>query len=134
MTNKDTISFAENRRSERIPAPVGTTILIRNSAGYLDTLYVKDISTVGMLVNGYISAEKYPVNTSINGILLNVPPCELNANSRISLVINEGKIVHSLIDQVTKTVCYGVEFTNESSFVKEKLERLVSKISPHSRY
>jgi hypothetical protein len=132
MTKKFMIFTSENRRSQRIPAPVGTTVLIKNSAGYLDTLYVQDISVVGMLVNGYISEERYPLDTSLKGILLNIPPCELNAHSRISLLINEGKVVHSLVDQVSKTVCYGIEFMNESSYVKETLESLVNKIRPNS--
>lgn len=67
----------------------------------------------------------------LKGILLNIPPCELSGYSRISLLINEGKIVHSLVDQVSKTVCYGIEFMNESSFVKETLESLVNRIQPN---
>ncbi|MEN8135514.1 MAG: PilZ domain-containing protein [Thermodesulfobacteriota bacterium] len=128
MANKDTIFTPEKRLYKRILAPIGTTALIKNSSGYMDTLYVKDISVVGILANGFISTEKYPINTLIDGILLNVPPCELSAYRRISLIINEGKVIHSLIDKVSKTVCYGIEFTNDSSYVKEILAGLANKI------
>ena len=90
MANTDENSSFEKRSTERISAPVGTTALIKNSDGYLDTLYVRDIGVVGILANGYITKERYPKNTLIKGILLNIPPCELGSHSKINLLINEG--------------------------------------------
>ena len=127
MANKDTTSISEKRRAKRIPAPVGTTALMKNSVGSLDTVCVRDISVAGLLVYGYISAERCPVNTSMNGIFIDIPPCELTANSRISLLINSGKVVRYFFDQVSKTLCYGIELTDFNSYVKEKLEGLVNK-------
>ena len=134
MANRDTTSIPEKRRAKRIPAPVGTTALIKNSAGSLDTVYVRDISVAGLLVYGYISGERYPVSTLINGFLIDIPPCELTANSRVYLLVNGGKVVRAFFDQVSKTFCYGIELINQSSYAKERLESLVSKIQPDLRH
>jgi hypothetical protein len=126
MAGKDTTYISEKRSAKRIPAPVGTTALVTNSFQSLDTVSVRDMSAVGLLIDGRSSEEKYPVNTLINGIFLTIPPCELNANSSTCLFINKGKVVRSFFDQVSSTVWYGIELTNKSSHVKEMLEGLVN--------
>ncbi len=127
MASKDTTSILEKRSAKRIPAPVGTTALLTNNFDTLDTVCVRDISAVGLLIDGYSSEEEYPVNTPINGIFIIIPPCELSDNTSICLFINNGKVVHSFFDQVSSTRCYGIELTNKSAAVKEKLKGLINK-------
>ena len=105
MGHKNTIYNSEKRRAKRIPAPVGTTVFLRNSSGSLAQIGVKDISIVGLIVSGYDSIERYPINTSINNIVINIPQCELRANSRTCLLIERGKVVRSFIDRISGTVC-----------------------------
>ncbi len=127
MGHKNTSSNSEKRRAKRIPAPVGTTVFLRNSSGSLAKIGVKDISAVGLLVSGYDLIERYPINTSINNIIINIPQCKLSANSRTCLLIESGKVVRSFIDRVSGTVCYGIEFVNDSYYTKKKLESLVNR-------
>lgn len=128
MDNTVTNYISEKRRAKRIPVPVGTTALIRNSTGYIDTVHVRDISLAGLLISGDFSGERYPINKPIIDIILNVPSYELRANGRISLLINRGQVVRTFFDQVSKTLCCGIELIIESSYVKENLEALVNKI------
>ena len=124
MANKDTRQISEKRRFKRIPAPIGTTVLLRNSGVGLDKIYVQDISLIGMLVCDHNSEERYPINSSINNIFVDIPPCELSDNKRIYLLIDNGKIVRSFFDQASKAFCYGIELTYNNSYVKGKIESL----------
>ena len=127
MATKETKQISEKRRFKRIPAPVGTTALFKNIDGSLEKLHVRDISVIGMLVCGYNSAKRYPINSTINDILIDIPPDELNAGSRISLLIDNCKIVRSFFEQDSKILCHGIELTYKSSYLKEKIESLVNK-------
>lgn len=126
MSDKDTISFSEKRRAKRIPVPDGTTALLRWNNGPLEPILVRDISMFGMLVCSCNNEKIHPVNSAINDIIIDIPPCELNAYSKIWLLINDGNIVRSFVDNVTETVYYGIELINENPYVKEKIEGLVN--------
>ena len=125
MDSKDSVPLTEKRRFKRIPAPVGTTALLRNSGTGRDKIYVQDISMIGMLVCDHNSEELYSINSSINNILVDIPPCKISDNKRILLLIDNGKIVRSFFDQASKAFCYGIELTYESSYVKGKIENIV---------
>lgn len=128
MANKETVLFSENRRAKRIPAPVGTTAILRNTGSSLDMLYVRDISVIGMLVCDYNSTEIYPINSSIDNIFIDIPPSELSSNKRICLLIDKGRIVRSFFDHASSALCHGIELTYENSYVKGKIESLVNNI------
>ena len=125
MANKDTTLFTEKRRAKRIIAPSGTTALFLSSTGSLDTVCVGDISVNGMLLCGYNSEEKYPANSLIYNIYVDIPPCKSSAGKRTCILIDRGKVVRSLYDQASKTFCYGIELMYKSSYTKNIIEGLV---------
>ena len=126
MSDKDTDSFLEKRRAKRIAAPDGTTVLLRWDNGPLGPIDLMDISVAGMLICNYNNEKMYPVNSLINDIIIDIPPCELSNNSKIWLLINYGKVVRSFVDEVSKTSYYGIELIDENPYVKEKIASLVN--------
>ena len=128
MANKDTKQIIEKRRFKRISAPAGTTVLFKNINGYYEKLLVRDISLTGLLVCDYNSAKRYPKNSTINDILIDIPPSELSAGKRISLLVDNCKVVRSFFDQDSKILCHGIKFMNMSSYLKEEIEDLVNTI------
>jgi len=117
----------EKRRAKRIIVPTGSTALFLNGAGSMEKSNVQDISAIGMLLCEYSgSAKKHPADSLIYNIYVDIPSSESNSGSRINLLVDGGKVVRSFFDQASETVCYGIEFNYESSYVKEKIERLVN--------
>ena len=126
MSNEDTGSFLEKRRAKRIAAPEGTTVLLRWDNGPLEPTRVEDISVSGMLICHFNDERIHPVESLINDIIIDIPPCELNNNSKIWLLINYGKVVRSFVDQVSRASYYGIELMDDNPYVKEKIASLVN--------
>ena len=125
MANEDSRQIAENRRAKRILAPGGTSALFMSSGGSIERARVRDISVIGLLLCDYRTTEKYLLNTPIYNIFVNIPRSELSTGSEICFLIDKGKIVRSFFDQSSGTVCYGIELSYESSYVKDQIEHLV---------
>ena len=123
MIHKDTPPISERRRAKRLPVPSGTVAYIKNSKGSTDKVYVKDISAVGILVYGYYSDVTYPLNTLLTDIVISIPACKLRGTSRISLVVEEGKVVRSFFDPILKTSCHGIELMDANTHITDKLEQ-----------
>jgi hypothetical protein len=128
MVNNDTATLSEMRRAKRVIVPLGTTALFLTNYGSLDTTVVQDISVIGLLLSVYNSENKYPINTYIYNIYVDIPPSELSAGNRICFLVDRGKVVRSFFDQVSETFCYGIELIYESSYVKGQIECLVNTI------
>ena len=127
MDNIETARFSEKRRAKRTNLPVTSTAIFANSAGFMDKIYVKDISMFGMLLCDYFgSAKNHPLGSPIYNIFVDIPVSEYNAGTRNSFNIDKGTVVRSFIDQSTDKLCYGIEFTVASPHVKEKIESLVN--------
>ena len=125
MDNKGIKGFSEKRRAKRVIVPVKSTALFSDGAGSMDKVYIRDISLVGMLLCDYFNAAKdHPVDSSIYNIYVDIPPTASSNDGGTSFLIEKGKVVRAFVDQSTGALCYGVEFSCESPYIKEKIERL----------
>jgi hypothetical protein len=127
MAKEETGSIQEKRRGERILVPVKSTALFSNGSGAMDKIYIRDISVVGMLLCDYFgSAKNYPINSSIYNINIDIPSSDSSPDNGTRFLIDKGTVVRSFIDQSTNVLCFGVSFSCDSNYVKEKIECLVN--------
>lgn len=127
----DPIYCLQRRRYKRVSAPSGTRAIFKLDNTIMDSVHVTDISAGGMQVCSGISSERYPVNSLINEIFIAIPPKTNGSvckSRRIMPLIRQGKIVRSFVDQESHLSCFGVSFSNDSSYVRKNLEELVGYI------
>ena len=132
MSNDGTAIYSEKRRARRVPTPGGTNALVKGKNSSLDTVIVRDISVIGMLICGNNKKEEFSTNSFIDDIYINFPLGRPTNGTKSFIFIDRGKIVRSFTDETSKTLCYGVEFIYDSPYVKEQIEKVMNLISPDS--
>ena len=90
----------------------------------MDSAYINDISESGILISDYPNKGELPLNSSINDIFVYIPQFEQSDRSAISILLCNCKIVRSFFDKNSQTTCYGIEFQQNSDYVREKIENL----------
>lgn len=117
------LCFLQRRQSPRIPLPYGTRAMLRKNGKFISTLFVRDISTAGMLICTGSASFGIDVNAELRDIVIAIPEYGSNP-SRTLPPIDNGQVVRSYFEKENNTYCYGVAFHYESPYVREALKRL----------
>jgi c-di-GMP-binding flagellar brake protein YcgR len=132
MTNKETGTSIEKRRSKRVSAPKQATALFKNDIGGLDRIQIRDLSLDGMLICDNSKGKRYSTASEIKNLYLNIYVGDLNTGNKFFIFIDNGRIVRSFVDEATQTRFYGIEFSYSSSYTKDQFENLISRLPPDS--
>ncbi len=130
MSNQETIIFTEKRRARRVLTPTGATTLIKKESGTLDVFQLKDLSMAGMLFSDNRKRETYSNNSILNDVYINVELDDSDTGNKFFIFIGQGKIVRSFVKESSKSIFYGMEFLNQTPYVKDRVRSLINQITP----
>ena len=118
------VSFSEKRQAIRVNTPARSRALFK-SDGILERTSIRDISSAGMLIVSPNERSGYALDSTIDDIVIGIHKDKSSTNKPICFFIHQGKIVRSFFDEGSKNYCYGVEFSYDSIYMKQKIEKFV---------
>lgn len=114
------LCFLQRRQSPRIAVPHGTRAMLRKNGKFMSALFVRDVSTAGMLICTGTQSFGIEPEAELRDIVISIPEHGGNPGKTLPPIDN-GQVVRSFFEEESNAYCHGISFRYESAYIRNAL-------------